>query len=146
MRRDILERIKEEFAGKDFVKEHKIGGHSYTLKLLNAGEEEWRDRHVPASMSLATLTARKIATVAASIVAIDGVSVKDIFGSDSDSGGESVISVMTDLYKSEYYVQEKVLEFLKGLPGKFIDELFDKYLELEKERQEGLENFFGKRV
>jgi hypothetical protein len=145
MRRDILERIRDEFNKGVYIKEFKVGGHRYTLRLLTAEDEIWRDKHVPVGAYVAVLTARKLATLAIALVAIDGESIEVIFGDNEENkkvGEEEMIRdmVMGDVEK-KYEIAELVYKFLGELPGYVINTLFDKYTELENERNSGLQSF-----
>jgi hypothetical protein len=146
MRRDILERIRDEFVRGEYVKEFKVGSHSYTLRLLNAEDEIWRDRHVPVGANIAVLTARKLATLAVALVAIDGEKVETIFG-ENKSGRENiernVINEMFGVSDEKYEVAELVYKFLGELPGEVINVLYDKYVEMENERATALKSFLA---
>jgi len=147
MRRDILERIRDEFIKGEYVREFKVGGHSYTLRLLSAEDEVWRDKHVPVGMNVAVLTARKLATLAVSLVAIDGERVETIFGdekkSSSDVDEKAIMNEILGSADRKYEIAELVYRFLGELPGAVIDVLYGKYVEMENERNEGLKSFLA---
>lgn len=144
MRRDILEKIREEFLSGAYVKEFKVGNHSYMLKLLNAEEEIWRDKHVPIGTNIAVVTARKLATLAISLQAIDGESVEVIFGDEGVVRDEDVM--MDRLFgvdsNKKFVIAEMVLKFLGDLPSSIISYLYDNcYVVMEEERNKGLKGF-----
>jgi hypothetical protein len=146
MRRDILERIRDEFVRGEYVKEFKVGNHSYTLRLLNAEDEIWRDRHVPVGANIAVLTARKLATLAVALVAIDGEKIESIFGENESSREGIEKSVMNEMFgisDKRYEIAELVYKFLGELPGEVISVLYDKYVEMENERVTALKSFLA---
>lgn len=136
MRRDILERLQDEFMTGVYQEEIKVGNHTFTLKVLNAEEEAWANSFMNVEVKLGDVAILKLATLAISTVAIDGVNIKEIFAVDVVDGENR--KVFND---EKFKIAEVVLEFYKELPLDIVNYLYDKYSEMLRKRGEHVKNF-----
>lgn len=146
MRRDILEKLRKEFLGEEYREEVMVGENSFTLKVLNAGEEAWRDGYMDVVPKIGVVSVSKIVTLAVAIVAINGISVEEIFGDDEGKeenvAGDVLSSGKKDIFKERRFsIAEKMIEFLKEWPQEIIDVLAEKYNSMVVKRREALKNF-----
>jgi len=148
-RRDILDKIRDDLLlGQEVMMDVKVGGHVWTLKVLNSGEEVWRDRFVALSPSASFLSGRKIATLAVAICKIDDVPVEEIFENiSSDEAENSASSLVGELVGIVTSARYKAAEYLKSvleeLPMRVIDTLYAKWSELDDSYQKGVEKVLG---
>lgn len=146
-RRDILDRIRDDLmAAEEVTEDVQVGGHKWTLKVLNSGEEVWRDKFIALNPSAAFLSSRKIATLAVAIYKIDDVPVEELFAglSNVDQATESAVNVVQELVGVNFTTDRfKAAEYLKSLleelPMKVIDTLYSKWVELDEKYQKGVE-------
>lgn len=136
MRRDILERLRDEFMTGVYQEEIKVGSHTFTLKVLNAEEEAWANSFMNVEVKLGDVAILKLATLAIATVAIDGVDIKEIFAVDVVDGENR--KVFND---EKFKIAEVVLEFYKELPLDIVNYLYDKYSEMLQKRGEHVKNF-----
>lgn len=110
-RHQLLEKLIQ---GKPVTADVEIDGHTYTVQTLNTAEEDWVNQYLfgatPTQMAAGIMTPK----VSASLTAIDGISVNDLFSLPADAG-EDLREEMKDAKVKRAWVRSQVHEFVGEL-------------------------------
>jgi hypothetical protein len=79
MDNNILNSLKQAIIVQKITADVDVAGHKWSFKSLNEGESVWRDRFINLDSNASFFTSERIATLAISIYAINGVPVEEVF-------------------------------------------------------------------
>lgn len=135
----VLQALKQELA-KGFIEdEFTISNHKFKLHTLNEDEETWSDSFVRPVSLTAAISSRKAPRLACSISALDGVPVDQLFQYPDDMKEDERKAMDENAVAKRYWVRDQMLYFLAEESFRpFINELAEKFNELEKRREEAL--------
>jgi hypothetical protein len=128
---DLLKSLKEALVSQRITAETTVGGHTWSFRSLNEGEELWRDKFINleyGTNNLALITTERISTLAIGISAIDGKLVEEVFE----------ISMHFTPEQKEYAAAEAMLDLLKEADREVVTQLRNEYISLILEKQEEL--------
>lgn len=138
-RSSVLDNLKKDIFKGYIDKIVEINGHKFKLHTLNEDDEVWADAYVRTSTALSMVTSRKAPRLAASIMEIDGVSANNLFEYPDDMPIEAKKSLDENPIQKRYWIYDQMLYFLLEESNRpFINELWSKFEELEKAREEAL--------
>lgn len=135
--RQILVDLANELDGRVLQDDFKIGSRTYTIRLLNEEETNWRNSHVVMSTQLATATSIRLPTVAMSVRSIDGTSIEEIFKEEWDKVSEEKKNEYlngTNRYSRKHFFAEFFMSWLSERFPDSITPLFEAWRELEDRR------------
>lgn len=135
MPKDPKEILKSIIAQGEYKEDFRMFGQTWTLRALDEGDtllalDEVRD-------TLTTQSGRLLAvmfgTIMYSIEAINGVSIYEWFEDIK------LTDYRNDRMEYAVAVRRALRKYLEAMPPTIIDSLYDKYLEIDSRRNEGLE-------
>lgn len=138
-RHPLLAAIEGELRGAHVSGVFDIMGHKYHLHSLSPQEETWASEQVHGDSDYSAAVAIRAPVLAAALDAVDDVAVAELFPFDQES--ESVRKVLSeDEALAKAWRRTAVLGWLTStdMHGSLLRELYAKYTELDRARQEAL--------
>jgi hypothetical protein len=126
-----------------------IRGIQWTMRLLQDHERNWANGYLKATSLQSMVTSVRAPTLAIGIRKINGLDVEAFFIQTWEeqakvlSAVEKQILAATNPYVKQYYFAEQLFAWLSIRPPTFVQELWDKWMELENRRDEA-EKAMGK--
>jgi hypothetical protein len=138
-RSNVLNAIKQEISKGFIERDYEVNGHKYKLRTLNEDDEVWADSYMRITTPAAILSSRKAPRLAVAIVSIDGESKEQLFALPDDMPKEDRDALKDNQVQYKYWLNGQMLYFLSEEGNRpYINDLWDKYNELEKEREEAI--------
>lgn len=148
--RQLLEDLSNELKGSLIEDTFEVHGIQWTMRLLNEDEFTWcfSKTEIDLKNAIAMGISFRLPTLAIGIRAFNGKSVVETFQDDWNELPEDEKEVFLSRPGAtpDKIGAEFMLEYLKALPSTFVNELYEKWQELElrrKESQEALKKFSG---
>lgn len=134
-RHSILDNLKSELLRGFLKREYMVANHKFSLSTLNDEEETWADAYMRPTNMMATISSRKAPRLACAIKAIDDVDVERLFTYPDDMPKDIKASMEDNPIQKKFWIRDQVFNFLSEETNRsFVNELFEKFNELEKER------------
>jgi len=131
-RHQILEDIATQTRGAEISTVATVAGHKYLLHTLSADEEVWADGYVSSNSAMAAITSMKLPTLAASIRAIDDITVDKLFDFSNQNSNEAFHTQSS--WHRHYWEMSQMLLWLGDRPNPLIIELWKEYVALTERR------------
>jgi hypothetical protein len=136
----LLQQLSAQLHGTEAQEAFTISGHTYTLRTLTPFEESWADGFVDGANFYQTGRNRRAPYVAAALMTIDNVSVKELFQLPDDADAETKQLVQASSVLEDDWRRREVLRWLVvSIPSPVLAELWTSYQTLEVKRNESLE-------
>jgi len=134
-RHQILKDVATEMSGRHITKDVEIDGHRFTLRTLKPSEADWAITRMPGSggdpTKMVLLQSKPI--VAASIQAIDGVPVEELFALPDDMDTDVKEALISDGAALREWRRDQVLDFvLEDLLDDVVGRLWHAYAQLRE--------------
>lgn len=138
-RSSVLENLKKDIS-KGFIDlTAMVNGHKFKLRTLNEDDEVWADSFARTSTAVSMITSRRAPRLAASIMSIDDVVASDLFLYPEGMSKEEKKAMDDNPITKKYWIYDQMLYFLLEESNRpFINDLWSKFEELEKSRDEAL--------
>jgi hypothetical protein len=134
-RSKILDDLKQELSKGFIQKEFTIGTHKFLMRTLTEDDEVWADSFVRTTSSVSIISSRRSPRLAASIKAIDGVSVNELFLYPDDMPAETRKNLDDNPVQKRYWLYSQVLYFLSDDTNRdFINSLWTSFESLDEDR------------
>jgi hypothetical protein len=135
----VLETLKKDLAKGFLEDEVTVRGFKFKLHTLNEDEETWADSYIRSTTPVALLNSRKAPRLAASISAINGVPVTELFTYPDDMPKEVRQGLDDNPIQRRFWIREQMLYFLaEDAMRPFINELYEHLSKLEAKRDEAI--------
>lgn len=145
-KRSVATNILDDLAAeldKGFVEDtFEVAGHTWTMRTLQDHERAWASGFIRTQSMNSMLSSMRAPTLAAGIRSVDGKPVaeffKDAWEKEATDMGEAVRKVMESQnpYILQYWFAEQLYVWLSKRPPSFVEKLWEKWLLLEKRREE----------
>lgn len=136
-----LQLLKQELSRGFIEKEFEINGHKFVLSTLNEDDENWADTYTRISTPAAILSSRKAPRIAAALKTMDGETKAELFQFPDDMSETTKKAMLDNPIQLRYWLNDQALYFLmEDGTRPFINQLWEKYEELEKQREEAFED------
>lgn len=146
--KSILTDLSSELQGTLLEETFTVRGRKFTLRLLNAEENMWRNARIDISSQFSALSSWKLPTLAIGLRAIGGIPVEEGWGEDwlnVDADSRQVLE-SANKFARKYFTADYLMQFLSQLPNDFIEELVECWENLSarsKEAQDALKKSSG---
>ena len=129
-RHAVLRDIAQQLEGHQLQIVAEIAGHSYTLTTLNSEEEWWADSVMQTNNPKVLVASFIIARIAASIKAIDGIPISELF--DYPDNMDVEVKALHQLTKSakRQWELDQMLAWLGEQPKSLISDIGEEYKKL----------------
>lgn len=135
-RHKVLEDIAEQVGGTEISDTFEVANHKYHMSTLTADEEVWSDTYTNVSSPMSAISSIKIPKLAASIKAIDGVKIDDLFEFANETNEADVRYHTESQYRKRYWEMGQMLLWLGDRPNTLITDLWQCYVKLLERRDE----------
>ncbi len=135
--RKKLTDFQNEMKGLLLEDTFEVRGKMWKMKLPNEEEQTWVVSMLNMTTAMATYMSTRLAAISIGIREIDGVDVYNYFLEDWEGLSLEERSSLESMnqYARKYFVAEHMHAFLAEFGTEFINELWEKYQELEKRRE-----------
>lgn len=139
----VLSNLSRELRGLRVSKAFEVYGHTYTLALLAPKDEDWvAERSASAGNNVFEFASKSgKPRIAASLMAIDGVSVAELFllPDEPDMSPETRKYIESDKTVYNNWLRDEVLAFINTeMDSAVLEQLERNYLQLDTEKKEAL--------
>lgn len=146
--KSILTDLSNELQGSLLEDTFEVRGRKFTMKLLNAEENMWRNARVDISSQYSALSSWKLPTLAISIRAIEGKPIEEAYKDKWDELDESTKSMLetANKFAKKYFTADFLMQELSQFPNDFIEELtacWEKLSGRSREAQDALKKSSG---
>jgi hypothetical protein len=119
----------------------QVRGKRWTMRLPNEEEQTWITSMLNMSTTMSTYMSTRLAALAMGIKKIDGNDIYDYFMEDWFKLEESERRALENMnkYSRKYFVAEHLHEMLAEMPSEVINDLWEKWQELEDRRRSAQE-------
>lgn len=136
----LLDSLGAQLGGTTTSETFEVSGHKYTLRTLSPLEESWADGFVAGENLYQAGRNRRAPYVAASLEAIDGTSVRELFVLPENTPDDMKETYARSPEAISDWRRREVLRWVREvMPPPVLAELWVAYQELEKKRTEALE-------
>ena len=125
-----------------------VHGLKWKMRILNDAESNWANKYIIPGSILSITSSQKAPTLAIGIRAIGDIDtldeelapIREFFKEEWETLTKDSPIVRTHPDAEKHYMAEELFRFLSERGPKYVDELWDKWLQLEKEHDETTEN------
>lgn len=126
-RHRVLQDISNQMKGVSMSDTFEVLGHKFYMTTLNADEEVWADGFTNLQTQMSAITSIRVPKLAASIKAIDDVSVEELFDFSEDTTEFDKEYHSESQYRKRYWVMQQMLLWLGDQPNDLVIELWRNY-------------------
>lgn len=126
--------LKQLISKGEYVKDFQLFGHTWTLRALDQGDSLMSLDEVKDTIATASgrVMAMMFGTIVFSVQAIDGMPIYEWFD-------ELKVTDFKDRMEYHIAVRRAFKKYLEAMPPSIVEMLYEKYLELDEERNNGLD-------
>jgi len=135
-RHKLLRDIDTQINGMEVSDTFEVANHKYLMNTLSSDEEVWADSYCNLSSEVSAFSSLKVPRLSASIKAIDGVPVEELFEFPDGMGEADRKYHGSSQYRKRYWVMNQVMLWLGDRSTKLAKELWAHYSNLVTRRDE----------
>jgi hypothetical protein len=136
----LLAKLKDQLRGVEVTEKFLIAGTEYTLHTLTPYEESWADGFVDGQNFYQTGRNRRAPYVAASLDAISGISIKELFKMPADMPQDTKdVLGASPVFEDDWRRREVLRWIVENVPPAVLAELWTSYQTIDGKRTESLE-------
>jgi len=147
-RHKLLKDLDTRLKGQHITDEFEVCGAKFKLRTLSGGDEDWADGYVKGANFYQSARSRRAPYLAAALVAMYDdeedrwVPFEELIVADPDALTSAEAEVLEDEALAKEAHRAALIEWIlnEDKNGNFIQELYSKHVELEKRRDEAMEN------
>ena len=133
-RHKLLQDIDTQIGGMEISDTFRVADHTYHMSTLTSDEEVWADAYCNMSSEISAFSSMRTPRLAASIKAIDGVSVDELFTFPDDMAEADRKYHSGSQYRKRYWTMNQMMLWLGDRSSKLTKELWSNYSKLVERR------------
>lgn len=148
--KQLLMDLGKELDGDCLERTFELFGHTWSIRLLNEEESNWRNGYVNTGSKLSTITSYRLPTLAIGIREIDGIPVFAFFQEEwkNTEEGRQALELIEGRgrFNQKYFTAEHMMEWLAERFPEKMEELWEPWADLEERREKAqgsLKKFSG---
>jgi len=135
-RHKLLQDIDTQIGGMEIDDTFEVAGNKYRMSTLTSDEEVWADSYCNMSSEISAFSSLRVPRLAASIKAIDGTPVEELFEFSDEMEKADIEYHSASQYRKRYWVMNQLMLWLGDRSSKLTKELWANYTKLVERRDE----------